>query len=58
MEVGAFCLRTETEMVTKSRWVVPTRFEREGFEFRWSDLKYALEDLIERPADRQLQGRK
>lgn len=48
LEIGAFILRTETEMVTKSRWVVPNRLLGEGFLFRWPDLGGALEDLQER----------
>lgn len=34
LEIGAFFLRTETELILKSRWVVPTRLLEEGFEFR------------------------
>ena len=48
MEIGAFILRTETEMVTKSRWVVPARLEAEGFQFRWPKLNNALDDLKRR----------
>ncbi|MDB4353985.1 TIGR01777 family oxidoreductase [Akkermansiaceae bacterium] len=48
LEIGAFVMRTETEMVTKSRWVIPERLEGAGFEFRWRDLKSALADLSHR----------
>ena len=35
LELGAWMLRSETELVTKSRWVVPRRLQRHGFRFRW-----------------------
>lgn len=34
LELGAFFMRTETELVLKSRWVIPTRLLEEGFEFK------------------------
>ncbi len=45
LELGTFVMRTETELVLKSRWVVPRRLEEEGFVFEWPDLDSALEDL-------------
>jgi len=49
LEVGTFVMRTEAEMVTKSRWVIPERLESEGFAFRWPELDEALADLKDRP---------
>lgn len=46
LEIGTFLMRTETELVLKSRWVVPERLSEEGFRFRYSDLRSCLEDLI------------
>lgn len=46
LECGALLMRTETELVTKSRWVVPRRLMDHGFVFRWPDLTAALEDLV------------
>jgi len=46
MEIGAFFLRTESELVLKSRCVIPGRLIDSGFNFefpRWSD---AAEDLV------------
>jgi uncharacterized protein len=46
LEIGAFFLRTETELPLKSRFVVPTRLLRAGFDFvhpLWQD---AASDLI------------
>lgn len=45
LETGATALRTETELLLKSRWVVPERLVREGFRFRYPALKNALADL-------------
>jgi len=43
--IGAFFLRTETELILKSRRVVPTRLSQAGFQFKhpdWSDAAKAL----------------
>jgi uncharacterized protein (TIGR01777 family) len=45
LEVGAFLMRTETELVLKSRRVVPGRLLRSGFEFRFAEIRQAFEDL-------------
>jgi hypothetical protein len=45
LEVGAFLMRTETELILKSRRVVPGLLLRSGFEFRFSDIRHAFEDL-------------
>lgn len=48
LEVGAFFLRTETELIIKSRRVVPGWLLSDGFEFRFPELPPALEDLRDR----------
>lgn len=45
LEVGAFFLRTETELLIKSRRVVPGKLLRGDFTFKFPDLKPAIEDL-------------
>ncbi len=45
LAIGAFFLRTETELVLKSRRVIPKRLLDSGFSFRFPNLKPALEDL-------------
>ncbi|MST01045.1 MAG: TIGR01777 family protein [Pedosphaera sp.] len=45
LEVGAFLLRTETELVIKSRRVMPGRLLAGGFQFRFTDFREALTDL-------------
>lgn len=45
LEIGAFFLRTETELIFKSRRVVSKRLPESGFEFRFPDFRAALLDL-------------
>ncbi|HUY95406.1 MAG TPA: TIGR01777 family oxidoreductase [Terracidiphilus sp.] len=46
LELGALLLRTETELVLKSRWIVPRRLLEAGFEFQFSEWRAAAEDLM------------
>jgi uncharacterized protein (TIGR01777 family) len=48
LEIGAFLLRTETELIIKSRRVVPGRLLKSGFDFRFPRLEEALADLLPR----------
>ncbi len=45
LEVGAFFLRTETELLLKSRRVVPGRLLEAGYCFQFPDVGLALDDL-------------
>lgn len=45
LEIGAFFLRTETELLIKSRRVVPGKLLSSGFNFRFEHLTPAIEDL-------------
>jgi uncharacterized protein (TIGR01777 family) len=45
LELGAFLLRTEPELVLKSRWVAPTRMLQAGFEFKYPNFNGAVADL-------------
>lgn len=45
LEIGAFFLQTETELVLKSRKVVPTRLLNEGFQFQFPTVDKALSEL-------------
>lgn len=44
--IGAWLIRTETELLLKSRWVVPTRLLQAGFKFKFLELREALLDLL------------
>jgi NAD dependent epimerase/dehydratase family enzyme len=46
LELGSALIRTETELVLKSRWVVPERLERAGYEFAYPELEPALEQIL------------
>ncbi len=48
LEFGALFLRTETELILKSRRVVPQRMCDAGFDFRFSDWPSAACDLVDR----------
>jgi len=48
LELGAIFLRTETELILKSRRVVPGRLLEAGFKFRYPDWPEAAEDLARR----------
>ena len=52
LEVGARVIRTETELILKSRWVLPKRLLDAGFEFRYPDLEGALRAILNRPLKR------
>ncbi len=45
LEIGAFFLRTETELIFKSRRVVPGKLLQSSFEFRFPTFREAIENL-------------
>jgi uncharacterized protein len=45
--IGAVFIRTETELILKSRRVVPTRLVQSGFAFKFPNWKEAAQDLCE-----------
>jgi NAD dependent epimerase/dehydratase family enzyme len=48
LEIGAFFMRTETELILKSRRVVPGRLLKNGFVFRHPDWPGAAAELTKR----------
>ena len=46
LELGSIAIRTETELVLKSRWVVPERLLRAGYRFEHPDLEPALRRIV------------
>jgi uncharacterized protein len=48
LEMGAVFLRTETELILKSRRVVPQRLLEAGFRFNFAEWPSAANDLVQR----------
>jgi uncharacterized protein len=48
LEIGAFFLRTETELLLKSRRVVPRRLLESGFRFNYPELHAAVDSIVNR----------
>lgn len=48
LKLGAPLIGTETELVLKSRWVVPTKIIETGFSFKYPLLEKALVSVVER----------
>ncbi|RKR75138.1 epimerase [Frondihabitans australicus] len=47
LEVGSAAIRTEVELVLKSRWVVPERLTAAGYEFSYPYLDMALKSIVD-----------
>lgn len=47
LEAGAVIIGTETELILKSRWVVPQRLLTSGFVFQFEDAEKAVSDILE-----------
>lgn len=45
LELGARVIKTETELILKSRYVIPERLLEEGFEFSYQHITKALSDI-------------
>lgn len=50
LEPAMWLLRTEPELVLKSRWVQPERLLACGYRFLWPDLEPAVADVVARTA--------
>jgi len=48
LEIGALLMRTETELILKSRRVVPTRLVESGFRFQYPQVADAVRELCAR----------
>lgn len=46
LEIGAWVIGTETELILKSRRVIPGRLQELGFEMQYTTVKEALEEII------------
>lgn len=54
LEIGVFFLRSESELVLKSRWVMPARLQSAGFQFAYTDWPGAARALV---AEASMQSR-
>jgi uncharacterized protein len=48
LEIGAMIINTETELILKSRWVLPERLLQSGYSFRFANLDDALHAICEK----------
>jgi len=46
LKLGATLIRTETELVLKSRWVVPERLQHEGYTFTFDTIDKTFQDIL------------
>jgi uncharacterized protein (TIGR01777 family) len=46
LEIGAWLIGTETELMLKSRWVEPKRLKDEGFKFQFPEITPALQNIL------------
>lgn len=46
LELGAIFIRTETELVLKSRWVLPERLQKAGFTFKYPTIEQTIDDIV------------
>ena len=53
LKTGAAIIGTETELILKSRWVIPAKILETGFEFKYPLLKDAFTDIINKVPRKQ-----
>jgi uncharacterized protein (TIGR01777 family) len=46
LKIGSFIIRTEAELVLKSRNVIPKRLSENGFQFKFGEIDKAFENLL------------
>ncbi|MEO5941934.1 MAG: TIGR01777 family oxidoreductase [Ferruginibacter sp.] len=46
LKIGAVIIKTETELILKSRWVIPERLQNEGYIFKYEKIDNALNNII------------
>lgn len=46
LAIGAALIGTETELLLKSRWVLPTRVTQAGFTFKYPHLREAMQQIV------------
>jgi uncharacterized protein (TIGR01777 family) len=53
LKFGAAIIGTETELILKSRWVLPTKILQTGFKFKYALLQDALKEIISKTPRKQ-----
>ncbi len=48
LKIGAIVIGTETELILKSRWVLPKRLTDAGFVFAFPEAKAAIENILKK----------
>lgn len=48
LQIGAWLLGTETELILKSRWVLPAKLTETGFTFKFDKAENALRNILRR----------
>ena len=46
LKIGAIFIKTETELVLKSRWVIPEKLLQLGYQFKYPVIDYALKNIL------------
>jgi uncharacterized protein len=46
LKIGAAIIGTETELLLKSRWVLPTKLIQAGFKFKYPNLQNAFQQIL------------
>ncbi|MCH1625702.1 TIGR01777 family oxidoreductase [Fredinandcohnia quinoae] len=46
LEMGAVFIGTETELILKSRWVIPEKLEKAGYSFTYQKIDDALQQIV------------
>lgn len=48
LEIGSFMIRTQTELVLKSRIVIPRKLQENGFKFEYDSLEKSFQNLLKK----------
>jgi uncharacterized protein (TIGR01777 family) len=46
LKIGALVIKTETELILKSRWVIPERLIKAGYNFKFAAIDKALANIL------------
>jgi uncharacterized protein len=53
LKIGAALIGTETELILKSRWVLPTKLLNYGYQFKYPHLEQAVNALVKNVPKKQ-----